>query len=109
VTTGKKDRWPEIRGTKVRQSKMSFHHDADIFRPNGVSRRTPNRMKALDPSSFGVQGVIGEIVEAEKPIRVSAKRATGGQARRSVAFHVGDILPILLRHFETTWKAPAPL
>jgi hypothetical protein len=34
---------------KVRWSEMPFRHDAGIFTPNGVSRRTLNGMKALNP------------------------------------------------------------
>jgi hypothetical protein len=39
---------------------MPFRHDAGSFRPNGVSRRTLNGMKAPNPRCFGVRDVIGE-------------------------------------------------
>jgi hypothetical protein len=56
---------------------MPFRHDHDagIFRPNGVSRRTPNGMKALNPRCFGVWGVVGKKAEVKNPNRVSAKCA----------------------------------
>jgi hypothetical protein len=54
---------------------MSFRHDAGIFRPNGVSRRTLNGMETPNPRCFGVWGVIGKKFEAKKSNRVSAKCA----------------------------------
>jgi hypothetical protein len=42
---------------------MPFRHDAGIFRPNGVSRRTLNGIKTLNPGCFGVWGVTGKKAE----------------------------------------------
>ena len=60
---------------------MPFRHDAGIFRPNGVSRRTLNGMKTPNPRCFGVWGVIGKKVEAKNPNGVSAKCAIYGDVR----------------------------
>jgi hypothetical protein len=54
---------------------MPFRHDADVFRPNGVSRRNFDGLKPPNPSSFGVRGVIGKKAEEKNPNRVSAKCA----------------------------------
>ena len=75
TTENKKAVNPKIRGTKVRQSEMPFRHDADVFRPNGVSRRNFGGLKPPNPSSFGVRGVIGKKAEVQNPNRVSAKCA----------------------------------
>jgi hypothetical protein len=53
---------------------MPFRHDADVFRPNGVSRRNFDGMKTPNPRCFGVWVVIGKKVEAKNPNGVSAKR-----------------------------------
>jgi hypothetical protein len=66
---------PKIRGTKVRESEMPFRHDADVFRPNGVSRRNFDGLKPPNPSSFRVWGVMGKKEEVQNPNRVSAKCA----------------------------------
>jgi hypothetical protein len=51
---------------------VAIRHDAGSFRSNGVSRRTLNGMKPLNPRCFGVRGVIGKKSEVQKPNRVSA-------------------------------------
>jgi hypothetical protein len=62
---------------------MPFRHDADVFRPNGVSRRNFDGLKLPNPSAFGVRGGFGRKAEVQNPNQVSAKCAIGATLRRA--------------------------
>jgi hypothetical protein len=57
---------------------MTFHHDAGVFRPNGVSRRNFDGLKTPNPSSFGHWVCLGKKVVGKNPNGVSAKCAIDG-------------------------------
>jgi hypothetical protein len=67
-------RWWELKFTEQRassrQSSLAMLF-AGIFRPNGVSRHTPNGMKK--PQIRGASVLMGKKAEAQKPNRVSAR------------------------------------